>query len=57
MMRTGLWESNTSVMLLGETVECCTLDGESPVAKSTTSLLSNPSSIDCIQDDKGYGSW
>ena len=40
--RTELWESNTSVMLLGKAVECGTLDGEGLVAKSITSLRSNP---------------
>lgn len=44
-MKTGLWESNTSVVLLGEAVECCTLDGESPVAESITSLCSDPSNM------------
>ncbi|RDX95454.1 hypothetical protein CR513_22023, partial [Mucuna pruriens] len=33
----GLWESYASVVLLGEIVECCTIDGESLVAESTTS--------------------
>ena len=44
-MKKGLWESYISVVLLGAAVECCTLDGESPVAESITSLRSNPSSI------------
>ena len=34
-----------SIVLLGEAVESCTLDGESPVTKSITSLCSNPSSM------------
>ncbi|KAI3709520.1 hypothetical protein L2E82_39282 [Cichorium intybus] len=29
-------------MLLGEAVECCTLDDESPIAESITSLRSDP---------------
>uniref|UniRef100_A0A6N2L9E4 Uncharacterized protein ycf68 n=1 Tax=Salix viminalis TaxID=40686 RepID=A0A6N2L9E4_SALVM len=45
----GLWESNTSVVLLGEAVECCTLDGESPVAESITSLCSDPSSMGHVE--------
>lgn len=48
-MKTGLWESNTSVVLLGEAVECCTLDGESPVAESITSLRSDPSSMGHVE--------
>lgn len=38
-MKTGLWESKISVVLLGEAVESCTLDGESPVAESITTLM------------------
>lgn len=34
-----------SVVLLGEAVESCTLDGESPVAESITSSHSNLSSM------------
>ncbi|KAI9181940.1 hypothetical protein LWI28_020293 [Acer negundo] len=45
----GLWESNTSVVLLGEAVECCTLDGESPIAESITSLRSDPSSMGHVE--------
>ncbi len=41
-MKMGLWESNISVVLLGEAVESRTPDGESPVAESITSLRSNP---------------
>ena len=48
-MKTGLWESNTSVVLLGEAVECRTLDGESPVAESITSLRSGPSSMGHVE--------
>ena len=48
-MKTGLWESDTSVVLLGEAVECCTLDGESPVAESITSLRSDPSSMGHVE--------
>ena len=48
-MKTGLWESNTSVVLLGEAVEYCTLDGESPVAESITSLRSDPSSMGHVE--------
>ena len=44
-MKTGLWESDESLMLLGEAVEYRTPDGESPVAGSTTGLRSNPSSM------------
>lgn len=36
-------------MLLGEAVECCTLDGESPVAESITSLRSDPSSMGHVE--------
>ena len=38
-------ESNTSVMLLGTSVECCTLNGKSLVAKSVTSLHFDPSNV------------
>ena len=48
-MKTGLWESNKSVVLLGEAVECRTLDGESPVAESITSLRSGPSSMGHVE--------
>lgn len=48
-MKTGLWESNTSVVLLGEAVEYCTLDGDSPVAESITSLRSDPSSMGHVE--------
>ncbi|XLS54126.1 hypothetical protein HN51_003881 [Arachis hypogaea] len=41
--------SYTSVVLLGEAVECCTLDGESPVAESITSLRSDPSSMGHVE--------
>ncbi len=47
--REGLWESQTSVVLLGEAVECCTLDGDSPVAESITSLRSDPSSMGRVE--------
>ncbi|KAK7318212.1 hypothetical protein RJT34_02911 [Clitoria ternatea] len=46
---TGLGESYTSVVLLGEAMECCTLDGESPVAESITSLRSDPSSMGHVE--------
>ncbi|KAL0919901.1 hypothetical protein M5K25_012027 [Dendrobium thyrsiflorum] len=36
-------------MLLGEAVECCTLDGESPVAESITSLRSDLSSMGHVE--------
>ncbi|KAG2726156.1 hypothetical protein I3760_01G099700 [Carya illinoinensis] len=42
-------ESNTNVVLLGEEVKCCTLDGDSPVAESITSLCSNPSSMGHVE--------
>lgn len=48
-MKTGLWESNTSFVLLGEAAEYCTLDGESPVAESSTSLRSDPSSMGHVE--------
>ncbi len=48
-MKTGLWESNISVVLLSEAVESHTPDGESPVAKSITSLRSNPSSMGHVE--------
>ncbi|XP_037492734.1 bark storage protein A [Jatropha curcas] len=35
--------------MLGEAVECCTLDGESPVAESITSLRSDPSSMGHVE--------
>ncbi|QHN97004.1 Calcium-dependent protein kinase [Arachis hypogaea] len=44
-MKTGFWESYTSIVLLGKMVECCILDGESPVTEKITSLRSNPSSM------------
>ncbi|GJR20417.1 hypothetical protein Tco_0352329 [Tanacetum coccineum] len=34
---------------IGEAVECCTLDGESPVAESITSLRSDPSSMGHVE--------
>lgn len=45
-MKTGLWENNTRVVLLGEAVECGTLDDESLVAENITSLPSDPSSLE-----------
>ncbi|KAK1309650.1 hypothetical protein QJS10_CPA08g01603 [Acorus calamus] len=36
-------------MLLGEVVECCTLDSESLVAESITSLRSDPSSMEHVE--------
>ncbi|GGS30201.1 hypothetical protein GCM10010495_82430 [Kitasatospora herbaricolor] len=33
-MKMGLWESKISVVLLGEVVEFCILDGESLVVES-----------------------
>ena len=48
-VKTGLWESDISVVLLGEAVESCTLDGDSPVAESITSLRSNPSSMGHVE--------
>jgi len=44
-VKMGLWVNNTSVMLVGETMEYHTLDGARPVAKSITSLHSNLSSM------------
>ncbi|KAL0641246.1 hypothetical protein Bca4012_052313 [Brassica carinata] len=41
--------SNKSVVLLGEAVECRTLDGDSPVAESITSLCSDPSSMGHVE--------
>lgn len=46
-MKTGLWESNTSVVLLGEAAEHRT--GGSPVAESITSLRSDPSSMGHVE--------
>ncbi|MBA0620449.1 hypothetical protein Godav_006158 [Gossypium davidsonii] len=37
------------VVLLGETVKCRTLDGDSPVAESITSLHSDPSSMGHVE--------
>jgi len=48
-MKTGLWESNISVVLLGEAVESRTPDGESPVAENITSLHSNSSSMGHVE--------
>ena len=48
-MKTGLWGSKVGVALLGEAVESCTIDGESPVAESITSLCSNPSSMGHVE--------
>ncbi|KAK8564752.1 hypothetical protein V6N12_058335 [Hibiscus sabdariffa] len=45
----GLWESNKSIVLLGEAVKCRTLDGDSPVAESITSLRSDPSSMGHVE--------
>ena len=45
----GLWESNTSIVLLGEAAKCCTLDGECPVAESITSLHYDPSSMGHVE--------
>ncbi|XVF44474.1 hypothetical protein PTKIN_Ptkin02bG0124400 [Pterospermum kingtungense] len=41
----GLWESNKSVVL----VKCQTLDGDSPVAESITSLRFDPSSMGHVE--------
>ncbi len=41
-----LWESNISVVLLGEAVDSYTPDGESPVVENITSLRFNLSSMD-----------
>ncbi|MBA0881332.1 hypothetical protein Goshw_015559, partial [Gossypium schwendimanii] len=38
-----------NVVLLGKTVKCQTLDGNSPVAKSITSLRSDPSSMEHVE--------
>jgi len=48
-VKTGLWMSNTSVVLLGEEVEHRTLDGVSPIAESITSLHSDPSSVGHVE--------
>ena len=48
-MKTGLWESNKSVVLLGESVKCRTIDGYSPVAESITSLRYDPSSMGHVE--------
>ena len=40
-----VWGGDISVVLLGEAIESCTLDGESPVAESITSSHSNLSSM------------
>ncbi len=44
-MKTGLWESNISVVLLGEAVESRTPNGESPIGENIISLHSNLSSM------------
>lgn len=49
MQKTGLWETNTSVVLLRKAMECCTLDGKSPVTKSITSLRSNPNNTGHVE--------
>ncbi len=48
-MKMGLWESNISVVLLGEAVESRTPDGESPVAESIISLRFNLSSMGHVE--------
>ena len=48
-MKTGLWGSKADVVLLGEAVESCTIDGESPVAESIIGLRSNPSSMGHVE--------
>ncbi|KAG6730848.1 hypothetical protein I3842_01G100200 [Carya illinoinensis] len=40
---------NTNVVLPGEEVTCFTLDGDSPVAESITSLCSDPSSMGHVE--------
>ncbi len=45
-MKMRLWESNISVVLLGEAVDSYTPDGESPVVENITSLRFNLSSMD-----------
>lgn len=35
------WKSNTSIVLLDETMQCYNLDDKSPVTKSITSLYSD----------------
>ncbi|KAD5802883.1 hypothetical protein E3N88_14243 [Mikania micrantha] len=40
---------NSKLFMKGEAVECCTLDGESPVAESITSLRSEPSSMGHVE--------
>ena len=48
-MKTGLWGSSRSIVLLGEAAESCTVDGESPVTESITSLRSNPSNMGHVE--------
>ncbi len=48
-VKMGLWESNISVVLLGEAVESRTPNGESPVAENITSLRSNPSNMGHVE--------
>ncbi|RDX57602.1 hypothetical protein CR513_63142, partial [Mucuna pruriens] len=43
------WDTYTSVVSLGEAMECCTLDDESLVAKGITSLRSDPSSTGHVE--------
>ncbi|KAG8483015.1 hypothetical protein CXB51_021875 [Gossypium anomalum] len=45
----GLWEINKSVELLGEVVKCRTLNGDSLVAESITSLRFDLSSIEHVE--------
>ncbi len=48
-MEMRLWESNISVVLLGEAVDSYTPDGESPVGENITSLCFNPSSMGHVE--------
>uniref|UniRef100_A0A2N9I366 Uncharacterized protein ycf68 n=1 Tax=Fagus sylvatica TaxID=28930 RepID=A0A2N9I366_FAGSY len=48
-MLRGVENKRRSGDSLGEAVECCTLDGESPVAESITSLRSDPSSMGHVE--------
>ena len=48
-MKMGLWESKKSVVLLGEVVECCILDGESLVVESIISLCFDLSGMGYVE--------
>ncbi len=48
-MKTGLWENNIRVVLLGKVVESRTLDDESPIGENITSLGFNLSSMGHVE--------